>query len=255
MMTAARSVTRAPPATWPPSNPPPGSLLTDAEARRRGAGTSASSSSRRRRRGSEPADQLFPAATQIVDLTTPVSASTNSLTSPPGYCAKATQTGSPNGSLNSTPRHPRPAHRATRSTSSARSPERDKQLGYFEDGAHRMRYACFRQPACSSAPAPSKQVQAVIGQRLKLPACDGPGATAIATLRCQKPAAAGSRSAAATQPDSHRYPAICKRGTWRPPQAEPSYLQIWRTPTSTKRSSLRKIQAEGRALGDWRARG
>jgi hypothetical protein len=67
--------------------------------------------------------------------------------------------------------------------------ERDRQLGYFEDGAHRMRYARFRDLGMFvGSGAVEAGCKAVIGQRLKLSGMrwSVPGATAIATLRCQE---------------------------------------------------------------------
>ncbi len=67
--------------------------------------------------------------------------------------------------------------------------ERDKALGYFETNAHRMRYQHFRALGLFVG---SGTVEAgckhVIGQRLKLSGMrwNIPGATGIATLRCQE---------------------------------------------------------------------
>jgi hypothetical protein len=67
--------------------------------------------------------------------------------------------------------------------------ERDKALGYFETNAHRMRYNHFRALGLFVG---SGTVEAgckhVIGQRLKLSGMrwNVPGATGIATLRCQE---------------------------------------------------------------------
>ena len=67
--------------------------------------------------------------------------------------------------------------------------ERDKALGYFETNAHRMRYKHFRALGMFVG---SGTVEAgckhVIGQRLKLSGMrwNVPGATGIATLRCQE---------------------------------------------------------------------
>jgi hypothetical protein len=66
--------------------------------------------------------------------------------------------------------------------------ERDTQLGYFEVNAHRMRYAHFRDLGMFvGSGAIEAGCKAVIGQRLKLSGMrwNIPGATAIATLRCQ----------------------------------------------------------------------
>ena len=67
--------------------------------------------------------------------------------------------------------------------------ERDRQLGYFEVNAHRMRYARFRDLGMFvGSGAVEAGCKAVIGQRLKLSGMrwNTPGATAIATLRCHQ---------------------------------------------------------------------
>ena len=67
--------------------------------------------------------------------------------------------------------------------------DRDRQLAYFEVNAHRMRYACFRDLGMFvGSGAVEAGCKAVIGQRLKLSGMRWaiPGATAIATLRCQE---------------------------------------------------------------------
>ena len=66
--------------------------------------------------------------------------------------------------------------------------ERDRQLGYFETNAHRMRYQHFRDLGMFvGSGVVEAGCKAVIGQRLKLSGMrwNIPGATAIATLRCQ----------------------------------------------------------------------
>ena len=66
--------------------------------------------------------------------------------------------------------------------------ERDKQLGYFEVNAHRMRYKHFRSLGMfAGSGVVEAGCKAVIGQRLKLSGMrwNVPGATSIATLRCQ----------------------------------------------------------------------
>jgi hypothetical protein len=66
--------------------------------------------------------------------------------------------------------------------------ERDKQLGYFETNAHRMRYAHFRSLGMFVGSGMVEAgCKAVIGQRLKLSGMRWtiPGAASIATLRCQ----------------------------------------------------------------------
>jgi hypothetical protein len=66
--------------------------------------------------------------------------------------------------------------------------ERDKQLGYFEVNAHRMRYKHFRSLGMFVGSGTVEAgCKAVIGQRLKLSGMrwSVPGATSITTLRCQ----------------------------------------------------------------------
>jgi hypothetical protein len=67
--------------------------------------------------------------------------------------------------------------------------DRDRQLGYFEVNAHRMRYAHFRELGMFvGSGAVEAGCKAVIGQRLKLSGMRWaiPGATSIATLRCHE---------------------------------------------------------------------
>jgi hypothetical protein len=67
--------------------------------------------------------------------------------------------------------------------------ERDKQLGYFEVNAHRMRYRHFRSLGMFIGSGTVEAgCKSVIGQRLKLSGMrwSVPGATSIATLRCQE---------------------------------------------------------------------
>jgi hypothetical protein len=67
--------------------------------------------------------------------------------------------------------------------------ERDRALGYFEANAHRMRYKHFRSLSMFVGSGTVEAgCKAVIGQRLKLSGMRWaiPGATAIATLRCQE---------------------------------------------------------------------
>jgi hypothetical protein len=67
--------------------------------------------------------------------------------------------------------------------------ERDKQLGYFEVNAHRMRYRHFRSLGMLIGSGTVEAgCRSVIGQRLKLSGMrwSVPGATSIATLRCQE---------------------------------------------------------------------
>lgn len=65
--------------------------------------------------------------------------------------------------------------------------ERDRQLGYFQVNAHRMHYARFRDLGMFVGSGTVEAgCKAVIGQRLKLSGMrwNIPGATGIATLRC-----------------------------------------------------------------------
>jgi hypothetical protein len=67
--------------------------------------------------------------------------------------------------------------------------ERDKALSYFEASAHRMQYARFRDLGMFVGSGTVEAgCKAVIGQRLKLSGMrwNIPGATSIATLRCQE---------------------------------------------------------------------
>jgi hypothetical protein len=67
--------------------------------------------------------------------------------------------------------------------------ERDKALAYFETNAHRMRYQHFRSLGMfAGSGVVEAGCKAIIGQRLKLSGMRWatPGATSIATLRCQE---------------------------------------------------------------------
>jgi hypothetical protein len=67
--------------------------------------------------------------------------------------------------------------------------DRDRQLGYFETNAHRMRYAHFRSLGMFvGSGVVEAGCKAVIGQRLKLSGMRWtvPGAASIAALRCQE---------------------------------------------------------------------
>ncbi len=67
--------------------------------------------------------------------------------------------------------------------------ERDKALGYFDTNAHRMRYQHFRALGMFIGSGTVEAgCKSVIGQRLKLSGMrwNIPGATSIATLRCQE---------------------------------------------------------------------
>jgi hypothetical protein len=167
--------------------------LTDAEARRRGAGHI--------RQlivlgdGAvwiwNLADELFPAATQIVDLYHArehvhdlATLATRLLRgSQPDWLAerlKELDTGNIPALL--------AAGRDLNFIGSL-ARERDKALGYFEANAHRMRYKHFRSLGMFvGSGAVEAGCKAVIGQRLKLSGMrwSVPGATSIATLRCQE---------------------------------------------------------------------
>jgi hypothetical protein len=94
--------------------------------------------------------------------------------------------------------------------------ERDKALGYFETNAHRMRYQHFRSLGMFvGSGVVEAGCKAVIGQRLKLSGMRWtvPGATSIATLRCQQ--ASNRWEQIWQQPHNQTataLPAICKRG-------------------------------------------
>jgi hypothetical protein len=94
--------------------------------------------------------------------------------------------------------------------------ERDKALGYFETSAHRMRYQHFRSLGMFvGSGVVEAGCKAVIGQRLKLSGMRStiPGATSIATLRCQQ--ASNRWEQIWQQPYNQAttaIPAICKRG-------------------------------------------
>jgi hypothetical protein len=94
--------------------------------------------------------------------------------------------------------------------------ERDKQLGYFQVNAHRMQYARFRELGMFVGSGTVEAgCKAVIGQRLKLSGMrwSVPGATGIATLRCQE---ASNRWETIWQRPRNQTtttaPAICQRG-------------------------------------------
>jgi hypothetical protein len=192
MTTAARSATPAPRPTWPPSTAERFGQLTGAEARRRGCqhirqlvilGDGAAWIW-------HLADEHFPAATQIVDLyharehvhDLAALAARLLRKSHPSWLAERLEqldAGNIPALL--------AAGRALKFIGSL-ARERDTQLGYFEVNAHRMRYAHFRDLGMFvGSGAIEAGCKAVIGQRLKLSGMrwNIPGATAIATLRCQ----------------------------------------------------------------------
>jgi len=71
----------------------------------------------------------------------------------------------------------------------AKTDDLDKALGYFQNNAARMQYQTFRQAGhFVGSGAVEAGCKAVIGQRLKLSGMrwSVPGATGIATLRCQE---------------------------------------------------------------------
>src|SRR5215472_2648089 len=137
------------------------------------------------------ADELFPAATQIVDIFHArehvhelATLATRLLRdSHPDWLA---------GRLDELDAGSIPAllaaGRALKFTGSL-ARDRDRQLGYFETNAHRMRYAHFRDLGMFiGSGVVEAGCKAVIGQRLKLSGMrwNIPGATSIATLRCQE---------------------------------------------------------------------
>ena len=137
------------------------------------------------------ADQLFPAATQIVDLyharehVHELAALATRLLrkSHPDWLAERLAE-LDNGDIPAL----LTAGHALKFTGSLAG-ERDRQLGYFDINAHRMRYAHFRDLGMFvGSGAVEAGCKAVIGQRLKLSGMRWslPGATGIATLRCQE---------------------------------------------------------------------
>jgi hypothetical protein len=136
------------------------------------------------------ADELFPAATQIVDLYHArehihdlAALATRLLRdSHPDWLAErlAELDNGDTGALLT-------AARDLKFTGSL-ARERDKQLGYFQTNAHRMRYKHFRSLGMFvGSGVVEAGCKAVIGQRLKLSGMHWsvPGAASIATLRCQ----------------------------------------------------------------------
>jgi hypothetical protein len=137
------------------------------------------------------ADQLFPAATQIVDLYHArehvhelATLATRLLrNSHPDWLAERL-TELDNGDIPAL----LAAGRDLNFTGSL-ARERDKQLGYFAANAHRMHYAHFRDLGMFvGSGAVEAGCKAIIGQRLKLSGMRWtiPGATSITTLRCHE---------------------------------------------------------------------
>ena len=99
--------------------------------------------------------------------------------------------------------------------------ERDKDLAYFEANAHRMRYQHFRSLGMFiGSGVAGAGGKAVIGQRLKLSGMRWtvPGAASIATLRCQDA--------------SDRWEEIWQRPHHRTSPAEPGICQRHHTQTA-----------------------
>jgi hypothetical protein len=99
--------------------------------------------------------------------------------------------------------------------------ERDKQLGYFEHNAHRMRYQHFRSLGMFvGSGVVEAGCKAVIGQRLKLSGMRWtvPSAASIATLRCQDA--------------SNRWDEIWQRPHYQTSPARPSICQRHHTQTA-----------------------
>ena len=118
--------------------------------------------------------------------------------------------GSPPAWPNSTTATSRPASPpAARCLLPGRWPdERDKALHYFETNAPRMHYAWFRSLGLfTGSGVVEAGCKSVIGQRLKLSGMHWTenGATGILTLRCQKPAAGGTKSGR-SRPTRHGQP-------------------------------------------------
>jgi hypothetical protein len=162
------------------------------------------------------ADQLFPAATQIVDLYHArehvhdlASLATRLLRkSHPDWLAERLaelDAGDVPALLT--------AGRALKFTGSL-ARERDRQLGYFDVNACRMRYARFRQLGMFvGSGAVEAGCKAIIGQRLKLSGMrwSVPGATAIATLRCQEASNRWEQIWRRPHNQTATTPAICKQ--------------------------------------------
>ena len=99
--------------------------------------------------------------------------------------------------------------------------DRDRQAGYFEVNAHRMRYGHFRDLGLFvGSGVVEAGCKAVIGQRLKLSGMKWniPGATAIATLRCQQA--------------SNRWEEIWQRPHNQTPRTTPATCQRQHTQTA-----------------------
>ncbi len=137
------------------------------------------------------ADELFPAATQIVDLYHArehvhelATLATRLLrTSQPDWLAQRLA----DLDAGNIPALLTAGQNLTFTGSLAR--ERDKAIGYFEANAHRMRHQHFRALGMFIGSGTVEAgCKAIIGQRLKLSGMrwNVPGATAIATLRCQE---------------------------------------------------------------------
>ena len=92
----------------------------------------------------------------------------------------------------------------------AKKEETEKELGYFENNAPRMRYHWFRSPGLFvSSGLVEAGCEAVIGQRLKLSGMHWTvaGASAITTLRCQQASRpAGQQARSGRQPATRREP-------------------------------------------------
>ena len=137
------------------------------------------------------AGELFPAATQIVDLYH-AREHVHDLATLATRLLRKSQPGLAHPAPGRTRhrRHPvlLAAGRALKFAGSL-ARERDKQLGYFEVNAHRMRYKHFRSLGMfAGSGVVEAGCKAVIGQRLKLSGMHWsvPGAGSIATLRCQE---------------------------------------------------------------------
>jgi hypothetical protein len=137
------------------------------------------------------ADQHFPAATQIVDLYH-AREHVHDLATLATRLLRQSQPDWLTGRLDELDTGNIPAllaaGRALNFTGSL-ARDRDRQLGYFETNAHRMRYAHFRSLGLFvGSGVVEAGCKAVIGQRLKLSGMRWtvPGAASIATLRCQE---------------------------------------------------------------------
>ena len=189
-----RSATRTRPPIWPPSRPPANSACSWPPKRAAAArSTSASPSSWATARcgsGTSPTS-IFPAATQIVDLYH-AREHVHDLATLATRLLRDSQPDWLTQRLEELDAGDIPALLAAGRAlkfSASLARDRDRQLGYFDTNAHRMRYAHFRSLGMFvGSGVVEAGCKAIIGQRLKLSGMRWtiPGAASIATLRCQE---------------------------------------------------------------------